>query len=169
VKGTFRQWNVTVSIAFATTDVEEHTFGVNVPDLEAQTFPQAQAAGVDGGQADPVIQCRDLSQDPADLASGENDRELKLRLGPNQTQFGGPNTIEALFPEEFEGANDLGAGLASDLLLGFETDAILTKFLWGNEIRRFAMEIGQLADTGVVGLLSTETDGQEGQIIGKRI
>ena len=45
----FRQGNVAVAIAFASADVQEHAFGVDVGDLQIQTFPQAQAAGIDQG------------------------------------------------------------------------------------------------------------------------
>ena len=50
------QRNVTVAIAFAGADVQEHAPGVDVGDGQAQAFAQAQPAGVDGAQADAMIQ-----------------------------------------------------------------------------------------------------------------
>ena len=52
----FGQWDVAVLITFAAPDVKEHAFGVDVADLETQALAQAQAAGVDGGEADAMIQ-----------------------------------------------------------------------------------------------------------------
>jgi hypothetical protein len=36
--------------------VEEHALGIDVADFEIEGFAQTQAAGVDGGQRDAVIE-----------------------------------------------------------------------------------------------------------------
>ena len=66
-----------------------------------------------------------------------------------------------------EGADGLGAGLTGDLLVGFEMDAILAELFGGDQIGGFAVELTELADTGVVGFLGAGTDGQELEIIGE--
>ena len=68
------QRDVTVAIALATPDVEEHAVGIDIADLQAQAFAQAQAAGIDGGQADAMIQRGHQGQQATDLVGGENDR-----------------------------------------------------------------------------------------------
>jgi hypothetical protein len=70
-------------------------------------------------------------------------------------------------PEEFNGADGLGAGLAGDLLVGFEVDAILADVLGAEQIGGFAVELVQLADTSVIGLFGAGADGQELEVIGE--
>jgi len=163
----FGQGDVTVLIAFAAADVQEHALRINVADLEAQPFPQAQAAGVNGGQADPMIQGGDGSQNAAHLGGREHDREFELGIGPNQFQFLGPETFESFFPEQFDGADGLSGGLAGDLFVGFEMNAILADFLGRDQIRSFAIELAELTNTGVVGLFGAKADGQQLEVIGE--
>ena len=81
----------------------------------------------------------------------------------------GPDAVEGLFPEELEGANDLRAGLAGDLLVGLEMDAILAELLGGDQLRRFAVMLTELTDTGQISFLGARTQRQERQVIGKGI
>ena len=82
-------------------------------------------------------------------------------------EFHRPNPVESFFPKELEGADGLSAGLAGDLLVRFEVDAILAELFGGDQIGGFAVELTELADTGVVGFLGAGTDGQELEIIGE--
>ena len=59
------QRDVTVVIALASADVQEHTAGINVGDLEAQAFPQAQATGVDSDETNAMVQQGNFRQDAA--------------------------------------------------------------------------------------------------------
>jgi hypothetical protein len=83
-------------------------------------------------------------------------------------QFEGPDAFEGLFPEELEGANDLGAGLAGEFPFGLEMDAILAELLGRDEVGGFAVELAELADAGVVGGFGACADGQESEVIGER-
>jgi len=47
---------VAILIAFASADVQEHALGIDVADFQPKPFAQAQAAGINGDQADPMIQ-----------------------------------------------------------------------------------------------------------------
>ena len=49
LQGALGQRNVTVLVALALADVQEHASGVDVAHLQANPSVQAQAAGVDGG------------------------------------------------------------------------------------------------------------------------
>ena len=160
------QRDITILIALAGADMQEHPFGVDVADLETQTFTQAQAARVDGDQANAMIQGGHRRQETAHFARREHDRKFELGIGPGQLQFVGPNPLERFFPEDFEGANGLGARRAGDLLVGLEMNAILTDLLGGNQLGRFGVELTELADAGVVRRLGARADGQELQIIG---
>jgi hypothetical protein len=59
--------------------------------------------------------------------------------------------LEGFFPEELEGADGLGAGLAGDLFVGLEMNAVLADLLGADQLGRFAIELAELADTGVIG------------------
>ena len=87
------QRDVAVVVAFAAADVQEHAVGINVADLQRKAFAQAQAAGVDGGQADAMIQGGHLGQDAAHLGGREHDRQFELGIGADQFQFGGPGAL----------------------------------------------------------------------------
>ena len=79
-----------------------------------------------------------------------------------------PDALEGFFPEELEGAESLGAGLTSDLLVNLEMDKILTDLLGGDQVGRAVVELAELADAGVIGLFGARADGQEFEIIGER-
>ena len=62
-----RQRHVTIAVAFAGPDVQEHALGVDVADFQFEGFTQAQAARVDGRQGDAMVQRLDPGQDAAHL------------------------------------------------------------------------------------------------------
>ena len=78
-----------------------------------------------------------------------------------------PGTFEGFFPEQLDGADGLGAGLAGDVLVALEIDAVLTDVLGREQVGRFAVELTELADAGVVSLFGTRADGQEFEIVGE--
>ena len=159
--------NVTVAIALAGADVQQHPLGINVADLQAQSFAQAQAAGINGAQANPMIQRADAGEDGAHFAGGKHDRQFELRIGPIQLQFVRPGAVEGLFPEELEGTDGLGAGLAGDLLVGLEMDAVLADVFGREQVGRFGVKLTELAEAGVIGLFGAWADGQQLQVIGE--
>jgi len=163
------QRNVTVLVAFARTDVQEHPLGINVADLQLEPFPQTQATGIDGDQTDALIQEGDARQHPARLGGREDDGQFELSIGANEFDLGGPGTAESFLPEELDGAEGLGGSLAGDLLDRLEMDEVLAQLLRGDLIGRLAEELAELADTGAVGLFSAGTDGQELQVFGEGI
>ena len=107
-------------------------------------------------------------EDATHLGGGEDDGEFELGIGADQFEFGGPDAFEGFLPEQFEGADDLGGGLAGDLLDGLEMDAILAELLGGDQVGGFGMELGELAQAGEIGLPGAGGDGQKGQVIGER-
>ena len=78
-----------------------------------------------------------------------------------------PDTVEGFFPEQFDGADGLGAGLAGDLLVALEMDAILADVFGREQVGGFAVELTELADAGVVSRFGARADGQEFEIIGE--
>ncbi len=168
VEGALGQGDVTVAVAFTAADVDEHPLGIDVADLQVDAFTQAQAAGVDGAQADAVIQGWDAREDLADFLGREDDREFELGIGADQLQLVGPIAVEGLFPEQLDGADGLGGGLTGDLLFGFEVDAILANLLRGDAVWGFVAVFAELADASQVGLLGARTDREQFEVVHER-
>jgi len=149
--------------------VQEHALGIDVADLQPKAFAQTQAAGVDGGQTDAVIQEGNTSQHAARLRGREDDGQFELSIGADEFHLGRPGTAEGFFPEEFDGAERLGGSLAGDLLDGLEMDEVLAELLGGDLVGGNVEMLAELADAGEVSLFSAGTDGQELQILGEGI
>ena len=168
LESAFGQGDVTIAIAFASADVQEHAPGVDIGNGQTQAFAQAQAAGIDDGQADAMIQGWNSGEDFARFAGRKDDREFELGIGAGQYQFVRPRPFESFLPEEFDGAEGLGAGLACGLLDGFEMNEVLADLFWAEQIRRdVVVKLAELADTGVISFFSAWADGQELEIIGE--
>ena len=161
------QRDVTILIALAGADVKEAALGINVTDLEVQAFAQTQAAGIDRDQSDAMIKGGNGGEEASGFGGGEDDGEFELGIGADQIEFGGPDAFEGFFPEELEGADDLGGGLAGDLLDGLEMDAVLAELLGGDQFGGFGVELTELAQAGEVSLFGARGDGQEGEVVGK--
>jgi len=141
------QGDVTIRIAFALADVQEHAPRIDIRDAKAQAFAQAQTARIDGGQTNPMIQRPNRAKDQAHFLGRGNDRQFKLGIGARQFQFVGPGTVESFFPEKLDGAEGLSAGLAGDLLGGFEMNEVLAELFGGDQFWRAVVELGELAHT----------------------
>lgn len=163
------QGNVAILIPLAGADVQEHPLGVNVADLEPQAFAQTQAAGVDADQTDAVVQEGHASQETAHFGGAQDDRQFELGIGTNQLDLGGPGTLEGFLPEEFDGAEGLGGGLAGDLLDGLEVKEVLAELLGRDLIGGLGEEVAELTDAGVIGLFGAGSDGKELQVVGEGI
>ncbi|HRZ35817.1 MAG TPA: hypothetical protein P5534_05565 [Candidatus Paceibacterota bacterium] len=166
-QGALGQGDVAVAIALAGTDVEEHALGVDVADFEVKGFAQAQAAGVDGGQGDAMIECGDGGEDLAHLGGGEDDGELELRGGTNQLDLGRPGSAEGFLPEHLDGADGLGGSGTGVATLGFEVEEVLPQFLWGGLFGGLVEVLGQVANTGQVADLGANLQGQQAQVVGE--
>lgn len=159
------QGDVAIAIAFGAANVQEPTLGIDVPDFQAQAFPQAQAAGVNEGEANPMIQRRHGQENLANFRSGEHDREFELGIGPDQFDFRGPDALKRFFPEQFDRAEGLGGSLASDLLDRLEVDEVLAQFLDGNQVGGFWVELAELAHASQVRVHGPWAKGHQEQIV----
>lgn len=156
-----RQGNVAIIVTLAGANVQEHALRIDVANFQAQPFTQAQAAGIDDGQTNPMIQRGDLGQDAADFGGREDDGQFELGIGADQFDFMGPGAAQGFFPEHLDGAQGLGAGLAGDFLMGLEMDEVLANLLDGDLIGRATAKLAQMAHARQVSLDSAWTDGQE--------
>jgi hypothetical protein len=163
----YGQGHEAVTLALAGADMEEHPLRINVAHLQPQAFAQPQAAGIDGDQGHAMIKGVHALEDGAHLLGREHHRQFVVRIGPDQLDFGGPAAAQGFFPEELDGADGLGSGLAGHLFLALEEDEVLAELLGGDVLRGFSEVLGELADTGPVGLLGAVADRQEPEIIGE--
>ena len=131
--------------------VEHLASAVDVGDLEVSAFQEAQAARVDGDEADAVDGAADAVEDSPDLVAAEHDGELLLLLGPGDIQDG-PFSSQRLFVEELDAAERDGVGPASHLLDGGEVDEIVADLLLRQPVRGLAEEAGQVDHGLGVGL-----------------
>jgi hypothetical protein len=132
-EGALRQGHVTVAIAFARPDVEEHPFGIDIADFQLEGFAQTQAAGVDRSQGHPMVQGGDPGDNVAHLTRRKDDGQLELGRGAGKLQLCGPSALEGLLPEEFDRTQSLGGGRAGKAPFGLEINEILTE-LFGADL-----------------------------------
>ena len=163
----FGQGHVAVTLALASADMEEPALSINVAHLQSQAFAQAQAAGIDGDQGYAMVKGVRALEDGAHLLGREHHRQFIVRIGADQLDLGGPSAAQGFFPEELEGADGLGGGLAGDLFLALEEDEVLAELLGGDILGGFGEVLGELADASPVGLLGAVTDRQEPEVIGE--
>lgn len=92
-----------------------------------------------------------------------------MGIGPNQFQLVRPGAPEGFFPEQFDGTDGLRAGLAGDLLVGLEMDAILADLFGAKQLRGFGVILTELADARVISRFGAWADGQELQVVSEGI
>jgi len=93
-EGALRQGDIAVAIALASADMDQQALSVDVVHLQVEGLAQAQPTGVDRAQRDAMVQGRHRRQDLAHLRAGEDDRQFELRGGPDQLEFGGPESLQ---------------------------------------------------------------------------
>src|ERR1039457_132238 len=168
-EGPLRQGHVTVAVAFARPDMQEHACGVDVADFQLEGFAQTQTAGIDGRQGDAMIHQRHPGDKLAHLGSREGDGRLELGRGADKLQLGGPNALEGFLPEELDRAERLGGALAGEAPLGLEIDEILAKFFGADQVGRAVKVLGQLTHASPVTLLAAGLERQQCQVVGKEV
>ncbi len=131
----FWQGHVTIAIAFARANVQQHAPGIDVAHLQVQSFTQTQSAAVNGDQCSFVVQNGDAAEDGANFLGREDDGQFELRLRAGQLQLRRPNPPQGFLPKQFDGAKSLRGSLAGDLLDAFQMNEILPQLLGGYQIR----------------------------------
>jgi hypothetical protein len=163
----FGQGHVAIPLALASADMEEPALRVNVAHRQSQAFAQPQAAGIEGDQGHAMIQGGHALEDGAHLLGREHHRQFVVWIGADQLDLGGPAAAQGFFPEELDGADGLGGGLAGDLFLALEEDEVLAELFGGDLLGGFGEVLGELADAGPVGRLGGVADRQEPEVIGE--
>ncbi len=144
------QGDIAVTTAFAGADVQEHALGIDVGNLQIQTFAQAQAAGINGRQANAVIEAFDPLKDLAHFLGREHDRQFESWVSPDEPDGHRPGLAESFFPEQLDGADALSGSLAREFLFRFEVEEVLAEFFRSDELRRLAEILTEFTDTAPV-------------------
>jgi hypothetical protein len=108
-------------------------------------------------------------ENTAHLGGREHDGQFEVGIGADQLEFGRPGALEGFFPEELEGADDLGGGLTGDLLFALEIEAVLAELFGTDQIGGFVEIFSDVADGLVVSLFGAGADGQQGQVKGEGV
>jgi hypothetical protein len=107
-------------------------------------FLKPEAAGVYGGQRNLVPEEPDIAEDGSDFLLAENDGELFLSFGANESQCG-PITFDRVFIEELDTANSDGASASGLPLSVFDVEEIVSELLFCNFVRGFAIMLRKLS------------------------
>jgi hypothetical protein len=102
------------------------------------TTVQAQAAGVDGTQADAVGWKLEVGQDAPDFIDAQHDGEFVGGTRPEEFEAG-PGLAQGVLEEELDGAQRECGSRAGDAFLVAEIEEILTQFFVGDLIGRFVI------------------------------
>jgi len=125
-----RQWEEPVFVSFASTDMNEHPFGVDVADLEMEGLLQSESQGIDGPEEALHGRLVDGVDELIDFRSGEDGGELGL-FGDAQLAEGGPLSGASVVVEELEtGVGDL-EGIAFPLLVVLDEQEVSSEIILG--------------------------------------
>jgi hypothetical protein len=80
MKSRLGQRDIAVLGALAAVDMDHHALAVDIGDFEMEAFVKAQAAGVDGGEIDVVVEGFDVGQNTSDFF-GAQDGGQAVRSG----------------------------------------------------------------------------------------
>ena len=83
--------------------VDHHPVAVDVSNLKVNPFTQAQTAGIDGAQADPIARVAYVPQDAAYLGDAEHHGQLLFPSWAHQIQRR-PLSSECMLVEELDAA-----------------------------------------------------------------
>src|SRR6266576_6432695 len=108
LQGLLGQGHQSLLVALAA-HAQEHAGGVQVANLQAAAFIQAQRAGINGRQANAINGRVHAAQNLLNFLSTEHDRQL-LGLGWAQEFEAGPVALECVLEKEFDGAQSDGGG-----------------------------------------------------------
>jgi hypothetical protein len=137
----------------ATVDMDHHAGGIDIGDFEMETFVESQAAGIDGGKIGIILEGFDLGKNGSDFFTAENRGESSLGLGTEDSEDV-PVSLEDVFEEEADAAIADPHGIGGPVIDVLSVEEIVLKFLFGDQIGGFAIELAEHANGACVGLLS---------------
>jgi hypothetical protein len=154
MEGGLREGDVAILGAFAAVDMNHHAAGVDIRDFEMESFVKPQATGVDGREIDIIVESLNLGKNASDFIDAENGGKASFGLGSKDSEDV-PIALEDVFIEEANPTIADPHGIGGPVISVFSVEEIVLEFLFGDEIRGFAIELGEHAEGAGVGLLST--------------
>jgi hypothetical protein len=73
-QGVIRHRHVAILTAFALSHMQQVARAINLTDLQLNAFLEAQATGVNGRQADPIVRAVEATQNLVHFADTQDDR-----------------------------------------------------------------------------------------------
>jgi len=137
---------------FTLHDVHHHALTVDVRDSEGASFEQAQAAGVDGQETNPVTREAHTSENATNFSEGEYDRHAFFPPGAHELQ-GRPVPFDGVFEEKLDAAQRNGAGSARPFFDVFDVEEVVAQVFFGDLVGRFAAVLGEFTHGADVHLL----------------
>ncbi len=145
--------DVAILGALPAVDMDHHAGGIDIGDFEVKTFMESQAAGIDGGKIGVILEGFDLGKNGSDFFTAENGMEATFGLGTEDSEDV-PVSLEEVFVEEAYAAIGDAHGIGGPVINVFAVKEIVLKFLLGDQIGGFGVELGEHADGAGIGLLS---------------
>ena len=138
------QRHLTFLLALAA-DVKNAAGTVDVGDLKGGALHEAQATGVNRGQAEAVDVDAHSVEDAPDLVAAEHHRELlfRTRLGDIQAL---PVAAERFVVEEAEASEDDGEGATGDVLVELQMQQVAADLVFSELVGRPVIVACQLGD-----------------------
>ncbi len=145
--------DVAILGALSTVDMDHHASGIDIGDFEVEAFMKSEAAGIDGGEIGVILGGMDLGKNGSDFFAAEDGGEATFGLGTQDTEDV-PVTLEDVFEKEANAAIADAHGIGGPVIDVLAVEKIILKFLFGDQIGGFVVELAEHADGAGVGLLS---------------
>jgi len=158
-EGRLRQGDVAVVLPLPG-HMDEPAGPVHLGHLETRALQEPQATGVDRNEADPVDGKAHEVKDAPDLLAAEHGGQL-VRVRRAHQRQARERFAERVLDKELDvaqGDRDGGPRIVLDL---GEMEEVLAEVLVGDQVRRFAEVLGQLADGADVSLLGARRERAE--------
>ena len=99
MEGGLGERDIAILGTLSTVDMDHHTVAINIGDFEVETFMEPEAAGVDGGKIDVIVEGFDLGKNASDFFDAENGGKASFGLGTEDSEDV-PVSLEDVFVEE---------------------------------------------------------------------
>src|SRR5215213_10606351 len=109
-----------------------HARAIDLTDLQAYAFEQAQATGVDHTQADAVIWASNLLDDPPDLLRSEHDRQL-FGDGWTDEVAQWPGALKCVGVEKLDAIESHVGGVGGQAFLVAQIEEVPAQLVFGDQ------------------------------------
>jgi hypothetical protein len=126
-------------------DRDHHADGIDIGDLEVETFLESEAAGIDGREVGIILKGFDLGRNASGFFKAENSRESSFILGSEDSEDV-PVSLENMFVKEAYAAIADAHGIGGPVIHVLSVEEIVLEFLLGDQIWGLAVELAEHAN-----------------------